>query len=125
MFHARARPAHRKVWKTTSWRFCGRRTATSTTQTASSTSSNSEIVPRSGNSRHRLVGRLAPTRVVPIPASVVDADGRLALAAEEPRRPEDHDQQKQDEEEHLSDGRRDVIAADRLDDADADAAEQC
>src|SRR6476469_10911065 len=97
---------------------------TSATQTASSTSSNSESVPRVGSNRHRPPRRLAVGAAASIRVSVVDAEGGFALAAEEAGRAEDHHQQEQHEEEHLSERGRDVVAAQRLHDADADSAEQ-
>src|SRR5262245_56118879 len=109
---------------TTSWRFCGRRTATKATKATNKMSSNSETMPRSGSSGHRLTGLFAATRATPISTSVVDADSRLAFATEETGWPKDHHQEEQDEKEHLSDGWRDVIAADRLNDANANAPKQ-
>src|SRR5687767_5058632 len=57
-------------------------------------------------------------------SSVVDPNGRSALLAQNAVRPKQHNQQEKDEKEHLAEGGCHVVAAERLDDADADAAEQ-
>ena len=111
---------------TTSWRFCGRRHRDERdAERAAARARTARPCRARGISRQaarrRLDGRSpcvhpAPQSLMPMVAA--------PLLAEEPGRPEDHDQQEQDEEEHLPVGRRDVVAAERLHDADADAAEQ-
>src|SRR4051812_34215527 len=108
MFQASAMPAHSRVSTITSRRFCGSSTRISRMQARSNPISTSEMTPRRG--------------IRAIIASVVDADGRGTPLAEQAVRPEDHHQQKEDEEEHLAEGRRHIIAAERLHDPDADAA---
>src|SRR5262249_26228762 len=99
-------------WISRSWAFCDNPRTASTTQSRARTSSNSESVPRSGIRRHLLGSRSAAMGTPSICVLVVDANSCLALAAEQSRRSEDHDQKEQNEEEHLSIGCRNIIAAD-------------
>src|SRR5262245_9353282 len=108
----------------TSWMFCGKRTTTSAAQMSSSASSNTDALPRSGIRGRPPMRRSGLIACVDIAVSVVDADIGGALLAEQPGGTEDHHQQEQDEEEHLPVGGRDVVAAQRLHDADTEAAEQ-
>src|SRR5207302_9980502 len=94
------------------------------TQARRRTISRTERVPRSGMKRRRGARSTVTVGAACIRASGAHADIRLAFAAKESRRAEDHDQQEQDKEKHLPISRSDVIAAERLHHADADPAEQ-
>ena len=56
--------------------------------------------------------------------SVIHSDGRGAPLAEQTVRPKDHHEEKQDEEEELTECRCDVVSAQGLNHPDAYAAEQ-
>src|SRR5687768_5383289 len=121
MFQASASPAHRKVSTTMSRKLVGILMSTSTRHASNSKSSKIENLPRWGSAVRRQPAReglvSAGMRI-----SVIDTDGCRALLPEQPIGPEDHDQQKQNEKKQLPESRRDVIAAQRLDNANADAA---
>ena len=91
---------------------------------ASSTISNSETVPRSGIIRQKDRRRTEDIVDAGIIFQSFMPMVASPFAAEQTGRTENHHQQEQDEEEHLPEGRRDIVAAQRLHDADADAAEQ-
>src|ERR1700676_4684216 len=102
---------------TTSCKFCGSPTTTNTALRAKSASSRSEIVPRLGmKGRPELCSR--GMRAVDMGAvfagSVVHTDHRRPLLPQQSIGAEDHDQQEQNEEEHLPVSGGYVVAAQRL-----------
>src|SRR6476620_933262 len=116
MFQESARPANRKVSTVTSASDGASPSPTQATHPSSSAISNHDICPRRGSSEIR--PDPPPVAATPAMALLVHTEHGRALLSEQAVWTEDHHEQEQEEEKQLSEGRRDIIAADRLHNAD-------